>query len=60
MCDTDYGQLLEEYRGLVEGLFAVLLDRLTNVERELFRYRYEKEQAEQLRQMEDMVSMTKL
>ena len=44
MCeDNDYGQLLEEYRGMMESLFSNLIDRVVKSESELFKIRYREE-----------------
>ena len=43
MCEEDYGQLLEEYRGLVETLFTLVLDRLSITEEKLFNLKLDNE-----------------
>ena len=56
--DNDYGQLLEEYRGLVEGLFSLLLGRLYHSQNELIRLKLENERRnrdEQMKMMEEVM-----
>jgi len=43
VCEEDYGQLLEEYRGLVETLFTLVLDRLSITEEKLFNLKLDNE-----------------
>jgi len=52
----DQSNIIEEYRGLVNELFTILLDRIRNAEQELFRMRLEKEREDQLSQMQEMAN----
>ena len=55
MCEEDYGQLLEEYRGLVETLFTLLLDRMKVTENELFRMKLDNERRKQDKDIKRML-----
>ena len=59
MCESDYGQALEEMRGVVDGLFIVLLDRAFNLHGELIRLRMERQREQQEDEMRSMQQVMK-
>lgn len=56
MHEEDYGQLLEEYRGLVNSLFSLLLERLYHTNNELFKLKSQIESDRQDREIGDMMN----
>jgi len=59
VCEDDYGQVLEEYRGLVESLFELVLDRLKISERQLYEMKLANERREQEESMKKMLGAMK-
>ena len=60
MCENnDYGQLLEEYRGMIKSLFSNLIDRVIKSECESFKIRYKEELREEREHIDFMTKSLK-
>ena len=54
MCEDGYGQVLEEYRELVESLFSLVLDHSDRKTIELTNLKVQVQENKQRREIEDM------
>jgi len=59
MCENDYGQLLEEYREMIESLFTLILNRAEHSNRELTKLKLEREWRKNQIEIESMARPAK-